>query len=205
MFHHATSPRSEHAGLKNNPFLRRAALFGGALLLLFVALQLLPSSPPDPAHLYSDGLGTVASKPQSAEAAPRPESTFRPGYFFALALLAGGGAFALYLRKRNGPAGPSNMPLRTVGALQLEPGQQLRLVACGEEILLLGVTSSQITLLKSFPADTFDDTDGVNPTPILSTQSGSDHRLPSPTAGSSFAAVLQHFSTASSQTRQSAR
>ncbi len=205
MFRYPASPQAEHSGLQHNPFLKRAALFGGALLLLLVAFQLLPSTPPDPAQLYSDTSGTVVTKPGVTEQSPRTSGGFRPGYFVAIALLAGGGAFAWYLRKRTGVAFQTRIPLRTVGAMQMAPGQQLRLVACGEEVLLLGITSSQITLLKTFPSSTFANSENSISSAEESNRSGADFRPPNATPGSSFATLLQQFSAASTPTRPASR
>ena len=47
------------------------------------------------------------------------------------------------------------MLLETLGHMSLAQNQQLRLVRCGDDVLLLGVTSGQITLLKSYPHDEF--------------------------------------------------
>ena len=40
--------------------------------------------------------------------------------------------------------------------MQLAQGQQLRLVRCGGEVLLLGVTGGQISLLRRYPDDAFE-------------------------------------------------
>lgn len=135
---------------------RRAAVFAVGLGLLWLLLQVLPQTPPptDPA-IFSDGAGTVATQPPSA-GLTSDRSLITPGYLIALALLAGGGLFAWHLRKRTAaPAGPAQQ-LQLLGQLAMGPNQQLRLVACGDDVLLLGVTASQISLLKTFPADAFE-------------------------------------------------
>ncbi len=114
--------------------LRRALLFAGGVLLLFLALHLAPA----------------------AEPAGREVRLFSAGNLLALALLAGGGAWALHLRKRAGGRGSAPALFEAVGQMQLAAGQQLRLVRCGGEVLLLGVTAGQITLLRRYPAGTFD-------------------------------------------------
>ena len=70
--------------------------------------------------------------------------------------------------------------MKPVGELALGTGERLRLIECGGEVLLLGVTSSRVNLLRSYPVDRFD--------------------LPEPEAGDAasfpnthFAEVLQRF------------
>lgn len=134
-------------------YLKRALFFSGALVLLWVAVQLMPSSEPDvPATFYSEDSGTVAAK---AEPAREERSAFSPGHAAALLLLAGGACFAVYLRRKPGVAGTPDALMHTLGQMQLSPTQELQLVSCGDEVLLLGVGSGQITLLKSFPRDAF--------------------------------------------------
>ena len=48
------------------------------------------------------------------------------------------------------------MLLETLGHMSLAQNQQLRLVRCADDVLLLGITSGQITLLKSYPHDAFE-------------------------------------------------
>ncbi|MEM1042260.1 MAG: flagellar biosynthetic protein FliO [Bacteroidota bacterium] len=121
-------------GLATPRPLRRALLFAGGLLLLFLVVHLAPAS-------------------ETARAGPRLLSA---GNLLALALLAGGGAWALHLRKRAASAGHAPALLEPVGQMQLAAGQQLRLVRCGGEVLLLGVASGQITLLRRYDAEAFD-------------------------------------------------
>ena len=81
-----------------------------------------------------------------------------------LLLLAGGGALAYYLhRRQDATTGRTAAPIEPMGSFTLAPNQQLRLVACNDEVLLLGVTAQQITLLKSYPRADFDGaaSDGV--------------------------------------------
>jgi flagellar biogenesis protein FliO len=131
--------------------IHRAFLFAGGLLLLFLVVQLVPSAggdaPPSPG----------AASEAEASGSPRGGyDLFSVGNLLALGLLAGGGAYALHLRKRTGGGGGPAL-FEPVGQMQLGQGQGLRLVRCGGEILLLGVTSGQITLLSTYPDDAFDD------------------------------------------------
>lgn len=131
---------------------------GGALILLLVALQLARSGDAPASSVYSDETGTVARREKAvARSRDRDEPAFGVGSVVAILILIGGGAFALYLKKKP-MAGAPGLPIESLGTLQLAPNQQLRLVSCGEEVLLLGVTSGQISLLRSFPRSAFDKT-----------------------------------------------
>lgn len=136
-------------------YLKRAFLFGAGLLLLWVALQLVPSAaPPVESAVYSDDAGTVAARAEPSPPARTP-GLFRPGTMVAILLLGGGVAVALRLRRRtNGGEGPS--AISPVGEYAIGPNESLRLVECAGEVLLVGVTAGQVTLLRSYPADRFD-------------------------------------------------
>ena len=145
--------------------LRRALLLGAGLLVLFLTVQLLPPSTPEAARPAStrsvEDAGTVALSP--SRPAPYESPLFSFGNVAAVLLLLGGGALALYLRQRPPqPAGASS-PIQPLGQMPLAQGQQLRLVACGGEVLLLGVTADQITLLKSYPCAAFADHPALSP------------------------------------------
>jgi flagellar protein FliO/FliZ len=133
---------------------RRALLLGGGLVLLFLTLRLMtPSTPAAPPVVEQSESGAEAFHgPYGARSSYR---LFSAGNVVALLLLAGGGALALYLRRRTTPGGDASALLEPVGHLHLAAGQQLRLVRCGDDVLLLGVTAGQITLLQRYPADAF--------------------------------------------------
>lgn len=133
---------------------RRALLFATVLVLLGGALHLSPSSASTEAAAQpatTPGSPAVPAVPASVTA---PELTFGGGHLVALVLLLGGAAFALYLRR--GAHEEDNAALmQPIEAMKLAPSQQLRLVACGGDMLLLGITASGVTLLKSYPRDAF--------------------------------------------------
>lgn len=112
---------------------------------------------------------TMVASSSASEGAPRIE-IFTWGNMAALLLLGGGGAFALYLRQSGGET-TANTLFRPLGQLALGQSQQLRLVACGGEVLLLGVTDDEVTLLKTYPPEAFerpessDETDSSFPIP----------------------------------------
>lgn len=136
-------------------YVKRALLFGSGLLLLWVALQLFPVRTGDGAHaVFSDRTGTVAAQ-AADEVEPDAPALFSPGTLAAVLLLGGGVALAVYLRRRNAD-GDAPAPITPLGEYSIGPGQSLRLVECGEEVLLLGVTSGRIELLRSYPAGHFE-------------------------------------------------
>lgn len=144
-------PRARRADARR--YVKRALLFGAGLLLLWVALQLLPShSTPVQPRVYSDSAGTVAAR---ADAPSSGVPSFLSAGNVAAALLLGGGvALAVYLRRKTGDGG-GTAPIKSVGELAIGPNQSLRLVECGSDLLLLGVTSGQINLLRLYPLDAF--------------------------------------------------
>lgn len=81
---------------------------------------------------------------------------FTWGNLSALLVLVGGGGYALYMRRRV-TSEDGSTALQPVGQLALGQSQHLRLVACGDEVLLVGVTEETIELLKSYPRETFDE------------------------------------------------
>ncbi|GIV61243.1 MAG: hypothetical protein KatS3mg044_0109 [Rhodothermaceae bacterium] len=183
-----------------NRALNRALLFGAALVLLALALQLAPkaSTRPDPA-LYSDDAGTIAATPRTGPR-DREDRLFQPGYALVLLVLAGGIGLALYLRRRErtGPAG--GLPMRVLGQLTLGPQHHLRLVAVGDEVLLLGLAGGQITLLRTYPRSVLPpepSTGGsASPAPSAGTS-------PPPAAPLPFADVLRALSNPSVNTQAS--
>ena len=131
------------------PLLRRAALFAAGLVLLWVALQLAPKQTPPPAPTP---LAETATADDGVVALSRPASPslLSAGNIAVLVLLMGGIGVAVYLRRRSKDNGVAALSLHSMGRMDLAPSQQLRLVRCGDDVLLLGVTSGQITLLKTY-------------------------------------------------------
>ncbi|MDX1530352.1 MAG: flagellar biosynthetic protein FliO [Rhodothermales bacterium] len=128
--------------------MQRVLLLSAGLVLLFLAVQLLPTGAP--ASL------PAADAVEEAPARPERDATrlLRPGNLTALALLAGGAGLALYLRRRRpGAAVPD--ALQPMGQLALGAQGELRLVRCGDDVLLLGVTAQQVHLIQRYPAAQF--------------------------------------------------
>lgn len=175
----------------------RVALFGlGLVVLWLVVSSLSPGATAPPPAVYSDDSGTVATSP-SPEPPRAHRSLITPGYVLTLGLLALAGLGALYLRKRNGSPGDQGGQLRSLGRLALGQNQELCLVACGDAVLLLGVTGSNITLLKSFTVEEAD-TLAASPPLVESPAEPSPLRrvdldpAPAP-ADRSFAHLLRHY------------
>jgi flagellar protein FliO/FliZ len=137
------------------PLLRRALLLGGALLGLWMLVQataLVPSTRASAQQSEADPEHTEAS-PTASPRSSLPLFTW--GNAAAVLLLLAGGGYALYLHRRGtAPSAPS--AFRPMGQLSMGPSQQLRLVACGGEVLLLAVTDDAVTLLKTYPQSAFD-------------------------------------------------
>ncbi len=124
--------------------LRRLLLLGGGLVLLWLALQWAATPAAPPAPVVVDATPALSARSESAP----PYLSVR--YVLVLLILIFGAGLARYLHRRTRTL-PGPTLLRPIGQLSLGPGQQIRLVACGDELLILGVTSQQITLLKSLP------------------------------------------------------
>ena len=149
---------------------QRAALFGAGLLVLWLALQLAPSPAAAVAEARSAEVAgrlparggaardaaAFGAAPAAARPAPPPQrGLLSVGNVAAFALLAGGVAWAVVLRRR-APAGGADGPapaLRPLGELALAPGPSLRLVAVGDEVLLVGVAQGGVSLLRRYAAD----------------------------------------------------
>lgn len=133
-------------------YLKRAAFFGLGLLLLYFAVQIMPTTSTPPVEVATDDAGAVAQK---LARSPSPVSA---GPIVAALILIGGIVLAVFLRKKTSASSPTGH-LQTIAEMTITQDQRIRLVRVGEEVLLLGITSGQISLLKSYPADTFNDQD----------------------------------------------
>lgn len=123
-------------------------VLAGALLLLWLIIWLFPGSEPPP--VTSDEAGTVAVQTDGTSL-----QVFTPGRVFVALLLAGGLGWAVYLRRRSGDTLSSPAPMQSIGALSISQDQQLRLVCCQDEVLLLGISPGDITLLRTYPRAAF--------------------------------------------------
>lgn len=154
------------------------------------------------ARVVAGGSSTLAAEPASTDSTKIASSAvsggessvevFTWGNMMVLLLLGGGGAYALYLRQQ-GENTASTAPFRPLGQLALGQSQNLRLVACGEEVLLLGVTDDEVTLLKTYPPDAFEHLESSDETANpLPTSAGRSSEAPG-ALPQSFANVLSRF------------
>ncbi len=153
-----TPPLASAAPREARRPLRRALWLGGGLVALWLAMQFIPTlTPPAPAvapvaTADTPDTGTVAGRDVTFR---EERSVFSPGYLVAIALLAGGGVWALRLRRRTASEVLSTSTLQSLGTLTLAPGQTLHLVACGGDVLLVGQSATGVTLLATYPRETF--------------------------------------------------
>jgi flagellar protein FliO/FliZ len=162
----------------------------GAMVVLWGGARAAAMSPTAAEQSATTDSAMVASPPASGSV-PSIE-VFTWGNAAAFLLLLGGGAYALYLRQRGG-GGPSGTRIRPVGQLAFGQSQQLRLVACGGEVLLLGVTDDEITLLKTYPRDAFENLDAPDDSgrPVVPSTGGAAGLPDSLSSG--FSDVLDRF------------
>ena len=157
----------------------------GLLAGLWLILQAIPATPPPQTAevTTSSGLGTSSEDATALPFATRPERSNTSGLLLSVLLLGGalGGVWYLKKRKRIG-ALPSG-PFEVIGKHMVAPGQQVQLVRCGGEVLLLGVGGEQISLLKSYDPEVFAVPDTVPAVAPVST--------PSKSATPDFSALLK--------------
>lgn len=130
--------------------MKGALILVGLLFLLWLIVWLLPTSAPPPVR--SDAAGTVAT--QSDGESPTFD-LITPGRVLVLLFLAGGLGYAVYLRRRPGEATSASAPMHALGHLPLTQDQQLKLVSCQDEVLLLGISPNEITLLRTYSRAAF--------------------------------------------------
>lgn len=185
-----SSSRLRTAGSPPRRLVRHALYLGGALILLWVMVQvtaLVPSASASGQDAETDGHEVTVS---SSSTSSSGVDVFTWGNATAMLLLLGGGGYAYYLN-RPGPTTTGDAVFRPLGQFALGQSQQLRLVACGDEVLLLGVTDNDVTLLKTYSDEAFDD----HPTFAEEEKRTSDGTsIPTPTAVSGdFSDVMSRF------------
>jgi flagellar biogenesis protein FliO len=129
--------------------LKRAGFFAAGLVLLWLAVELMPT-PSTSAPVVQESDEGVLAYGQASSTTP-----IRPGMVFAVLILVGGGIFAVVLRKRSTDGGTSG-PLETLADMPITPDQRLRLIRCGDDVMLLGITAGGVNVLEKYRADAFD-------------------------------------------------
>ncbi len=155
---------SANASTRRRDVTKRVLYIVAGLLVLWCVVYFIP--------VGEVGAAEEAAAPADENASPvggTSISLWTPGNIAALMLLAGGAALALYLQKRREKSAGGVASLQSLETLQLAPNQEVRLVRCGKDILLLGVTSGQITLLSTYDADDL---------PAFSRESGEQNASP---------------------------
>lgn len=181
---------------------RRLARYGlylvGTMVALWVVTQAIAMQPsaPEPEPPSTD------STPQSTDSTMGASSTasggasrieiFTWGNVAAFLLLAGGGGAALYLHQNRTQTGTTT-PFRPLGKMVLGSSKHIRLVACGDEVLLLSVTDDEITLLKTYGRDAFEDAEGIEMDAEDHSPPAERPAVPSGEWSESFADVLNRF------------
>ncbi len=133
--------------------LRRAGLLAVLLVLLLVAGKVF--GPDRAAALAPADRQTLHAPTEEVSAAPRA-SGWTGGRVLAVLLLTVGAGVALVLHRRRPTAASGGAALDVVETHPLGPGQSLRLVACGDEVLLLSVAGDGARLLRHWPRERFD-------------------------------------------------
>lgn len=147
-----------------------------------------PTAPPSEAP--STDSTTVASPEASGGASSIDFFTW--GNLATVLLLVGGGAYALYLRQQYGGTPGATSLFRSLGQMPLGQSTSLRLVECGGEVLLLGVTDDGVTLLKTYPREAFDELEEGD-VPEEAVPPGANGRQTASPMPQEFSDVLERF------------
>lgn len=123
--------------------------------------QAAPEAAPDAAPAHTD-VGTVARNGNAggpvagAELRRDGPSVFSPGFLLVVVLLGGAGWWAFRLRRGRPTPGTPTARLTTLGSLPLGPQQSLHLVACGDDVLLVGQNASGLAVLGTYERRQFE-------------------------------------------------
>lgn len=133
--------------------LKRAGLLTVLLIALVAASRWMgPAAMERPAEP-----GPRQSGPALAEGVSAPSRSSLPGGVALLSIvLVGGGLAALVASRRRGGREATPTEMEVLETLSLGPGQSLRLVACGREVLLFSVTGEGAQFVRQWDRATFD-------------------------------------------------
>ncbi|MEM1096949.1 MAG: flagellar biosynthetic protein FliO [Bacteroidota bacterium] len=167
----------------------------GLLVGLWLILQAMPASPPPPAleTTVSGELGTSSEDATVLPFATRPQRSNTSGLLLTALLLMAALGGVWYVKKRKTAGGLPSGPFEVMGKHTVAPGQQVQLVRCGGEVLLLGIGGQQVTLLKSYAADAFatPETAPIAPLPAATPQAVRPQAARPQAAKPDFSALLK--------------
>ena len=130
--------------------LRRAGVLTALLVVLLVAGKAL--SPSQSAATATAGRNSVQAVAEKDAA----RGGWTGGRVLAVLLLAAGAGGAWVLHRRAAPTATRSSALDVLETHTLAPGQTLRLVACGDDVMLLSATPEAIRMLRHWPREQFD-------------------------------------------------
>ena len=162
---HSLYPKSNRAN-KAHDLINKALAFCAALVVIWAITHFMTSNSVPPGEIpdnFSSTQNTVippvqtdANQAETSTLATAREANFwNAGTFAALAMLAGGILLAYVLRRRTGRTAAGRILMKTISHMPITGEQQLRLVTCADEVLLLSVAPTHTTLLKSYPVSAF--------------------------------------------------
>lgn len=147
-----SEPRQPATG---NQLVKRGLALGAGILLLWLALEIMPRPrTAQQAVIFpkdTDRTSIPGDAPSTASSPSTPGSSLDLGQITAGLLLVGLIGFALYWQRKKAPGKAPAAALQSMGKIQLNPNQHIHLISCGKEALLIGTTSSQVTLLHQLP------------------------------------------------------
>jgi flagellar biogenesis protein FliO len=129
--------------------LKRAGFFAAGLVLLWLAVELMATPGTSAPVVHETDEGGVAFRTAQREPA------VKPGMLVAVFILIGGVVLAIVMRKKSAAGAPTG-PLSTLADMPITADQRLRLIRCGEDVLLVGITAGGVTVLEKYRADAFD-------------------------------------------------
>jgi flagellar protein FliO/FliZ len=154
--------------------LKRAAFFAAGLVLLWVAVELMPTTTASAPVVQETNEGSVAYRSDRS-------TPLKPGMIFAGLILIGGVIVAVALRRQS-VGTTSDTCLETLADMPIAADQRLRLVRCGNDVLLLGITSGGVNVLEKYHRETF--AEGSAPAALRQSANGYP-------AGQAFADILR--------------
>ncbi|MEM6646487.1 MAG: flagellar biosynthetic protein FliO [Bacteroidota bacterium] len=162
----------------------------GLLVGLWLILQAMPVSPPPPAleTAVSGELGTSSEDATALPFATRPQRSNTSGLLLTALLLTAALGGVWYVKKRKPKGGLPSGPFEVMGKHTVAPGQQVQLVRCGGEVLLLGIGGQQVTLLKSYTTDAFAEPESA---PVVASPAATPQSVRPHAARPDFSALLK--------------